>query len=135
MVQDDHAEKIIARVKAKEKDSKPRPDKPMWHTPKSSSQPRRRDTCATEVKSLSKTQSVRGGMAPGQARVNKLYFFKNEHVVSFFKLLQKNNKFKLLEVRRPEEVGKTNDPSYCLYHRMLGHPTRITTYSRMFFRF
>jgi len=45
-------------------------------------------------------------------------------VVSLFKLLQKSNRLKLPEIRRPEEVGKTEDPSYCLYHRMLGHPTK-----------
>lgn len=40
-----------------------------------------------------------------------------------FKLLQKGNKIKLFEPRRPEKVGKTDDPNYCLYHRMLGHST------------
>jgi len=45
-------------------------------------------------------------------------------VDSLFKLLQKSNKLKLLEARCPEEVGKIDDPSYCLYHRMLGHPTK-----------
>ena len=35
-----------------------------------------------------------------------------------------SNKLKLLEIRWPEEVRKTNNPSYCLYHRMLGHPTK-----------
>ena len=28
------------------------------------------------------------------------------------------------EPRHPEEVGKIDNPSYCLYHRMLGHPTK-----------
>jgi len=45
-------------------------------------------------------------------------------VVSLFKLLQKSNKLKLPEVRRPHEVGKIDDPNYYLYHRMLGHPTK-----------
>ena len=40
---------------------------------------------------------------------------------SLFKLLQKSNKLKLSEARRPEEAGKTDDSSYCLYHRILGH--------------
>jgi len=40
-----------------------------------------------EVKSPSKTQSVRGGMASGQSRANKLYSYKDEHVVFLFKLL------------------------------------------------
>jgi len=45
-------------------------------------------------------------------------------MVSLFKLLQKSNKLKLLEIRRPYEVRKIDDPNYCLYHRMLGHPTK-----------
>jgi len=40
------------------------------------------------------------------------------------KLLQKSNRLKLPEIRRPEEVGKTEDPNYCLYHRMLEYPTK-----------
>jgi len=95
----------------------------MLHALESFSQPRRRDTLETEVKSPSKPQSVRGGR-DGQSRANKLYSFKDEHVVSLFKLLQKNNKLKLLEAICPEEAGKTDDPSYYLYHRMLGHPTK-----------
>jgi len=63
-------------------------------------------------------------MAPGQPRTNKSYSVKDEHVVSLFKLLQKSNRLKLLEIRCPEEVGKTDDPNYCLYRRMLGHPTK-----------
>ena len=45
-------------------------------------------------------------------------------MVFLFKLLQKSNRLKLSEIRRSEEVEKTDDPSYCLYHRMLGHPTK-----------
>jgi len=78
-------EEIVAKVRAEEKDSKPRLDKPTRHPPESSSQLRRSDTLAMEVKSPSKTQSVRGSMAPGQACANKLYFFKDEYTVSLFK--------------------------------------------------
>ena len=92
VLQGEQAEEIVARVRAEEKDSKLRPDKLMRRVPESSSQPRRRDTLATKVKSPSKSQLVRGGMAPGQSRANKLYSFKDEHVVSLFKLLQKSNK-------------------------------------------
>jgi len=63
-------------------------------------------------------------MASEKVRANKLYSFKDEHVVSLFKLLQKSNKLKLPEARRPEEAGKTDDPNYYLYHRMLGHPSK-----------
>jgi len=45
-------------------------------------------------------------------------------VVSLFKLLEKSNKLKLLEARCPKEVGKVDDPSYCLNYKMLGHPTK-----------
>ena len=41
-----------------------------------------------------------------------------------FKLLNKSNRLKLSEARRPEEVGKTDNPNYCLYYRILGHPTK-----------
>ena len=79
---------------------------------------------ALKVKSPPKTQSVRRGMASSQPHENKSYSFKDEHVVSLFKLLQKSNRLKLPEIRRPEEVGKKKDPNYYLYHRMLGHPTK-----------
>jgi len=124
VLQGKQAKEIVASVKAEGKDSKPRPDKPMRYAPESSSQPRRRDTLAMKVKSPSKTQLVKGRMAPDQARANKLYSFKDEHVVSLFKLLQKSNRLKLLEIRCPEEAGKTDNPSYYLYHRMLGHSTK-----------
>jgi len=31
---------------------------------------------------------------------------------------------KLPEARRPEKVGQTDNPNYCLYYRMLEHPTK-----------
>ena len=63
-------------------------------------------------------------MTPDQPRANKSYSFKDEHVVSLFKLLQKSNRLKLLKIRCPEEVGKTDDPNYYLYHKILGHSTK-----------
>ena len=56
-------------------------------------------------------------------RANKQYSFKDEHV-SLFKLLYEGNKLKLLEVKRPEEVGKTDNPNYYLYHKMLEYLTK-----------
>jgi len=88
----------------------------------------------TEIKSPSKTQSVRGEMAPGHAHANKSYSFKDEHVVSLLKLLQKSNMLKLSKIRSPKEVEKTDDPNYYLYHRMLGYPTRTATSLKMSFR-
>ena len=63
-------------------------------------------------------------MAHVQPRGNKSYSFKDKHVVSLFKLLQKSNRLKLSEIRCPEEVGKTENPNYYLYQMMLGHPTK-----------
>ena len=77
-----------------------------------------------EVKPPSKPKSTRGNNSSEQVRANKQYSFKDGHVVSLFKLLHKRNKFKLLEERHPEEVGKIDEPNYCLYHRKLGHPTK-----------
>jgi len=53
----------------------------------------------------------------------KMYSFKDEQVASIFHLLHKSNKLKLPEARRPNEVGRTNDPNYCLFHRMVHYPT------------
>jgi len=63
-------------------------------------------------------------MASSQPHANKLFSFKDKHLISLFKLLQKSNQLKLPKIRRPEEVEKSDDPSYYLYHRMLGHPTK-----------
>ena len=92
--------------------------------PEASFQAKRKDTLATETNSPSKLQLARGGNSSSQPRSNKQYSFKDEHVNSLFKLLNKSNRLKLPEVRHPEEVGKTDNPNYCLYHRMLRHPTK-----------
>ena len=51
------------------------------------------------------------------------YYFVDKHVVIIFHLLKKGNKLKLPEARHPDEVGRTNDPNYYLFHRMINHPT------------
>ena len=38
-------------------------------------------------------------------------------------MLYKVNKLKLPKVRCPNEVGRTNDTNYCLFHKMVHHPT------------
>ena len=43
--------------------------------------------------------------------------------MTIFHLLHKGNKLKLPEVWRPDKVGHTNDPNYCLFSRMVHHPT------------
>ena len=44
-------------------------------------------------------------------------------MVIIFHLRHKENKLKLPDARRPNEIGRTNDPKYCLFHRMIHHPT------------
>ena len=90
MLQDEQAEEIVARVKAEEKDTKPRPDKSTRRAPETS-QLRRMDTLAIEVKSSFKPKSARGNSSADEARANKQYSFKDEHVVFLFKLLHKSN--------------------------------------------
>ena len=77
-----------------------------------------------ETTSRVKPQPPRGGNTSSMMRANKQYSFKDKHVISLFKLLHKNDKLKLPEAMRPEEVGKTDDPNYCLNHRIVEHPTK-----------
>ena len=44
-------------------------------------------------------------------------------MVTIFHLLNKSNKLKLPDAIRPEEVGRASDANYCLFHRMVHHPT------------
>ena len=53
-----------------------------------------------------------------------MYSFKDEQVVIIFHLIHKGNKLKLPKVRRPNEVRRTNDPNYCLFHKIVHHPIR-----------
>ena len=118
--QGEQVEEIIARVKAEK--NKPRPEKSTRRTPEVSFQSKRKETLLTEMKSPIKPQPTRGGSSSSsQPCANRQYSFKDEHIDSLFKLLNKSNRLKLPEVRCPEEVGKTDNPNYCLYHRMLGH--------------
>jgi len=66
LLQDEQAKEIVVRVKAEEKESIPRPEKPMRYAPVSSSQLRRRDILATEAKSPYKPKPVRGSNSSEQ---------------------------------------------------------------------
>jgi len=61
VLQGEQTEDTIARVKAEEKESKPRPDKSTRHAPETS-QLRRKDTLTTEVKSPSKPKPLEGAI-------------------------------------------------------------------------
>ena len=87
--QGEQAEEIIARVRTEE--NKPRLEKSTRRASEISFQSKIKDTLVTETKSLVKSQPIRGGSSSSQPRANKQYAFKDEHVDSLFKLLNKNN--------------------------------------------
>ncbi|KAL0320191.1 UNVERIFIED_CONTAM: hypothetical protein Sradi_5280600 [Sesamum radiatum] len=52
----------------------------------------------------------------------KQYPFLDSDVSGIFDDLLNANLIELPEMKRPEEAGKTDDPKYCKYHRLVGHP-------------
>nr|CAD1838498.1 unnamed protein product [Ananas comosus var. bracteatus] len=58
-----------------------------------------------------------------EERKNKIYPFKRDKVKKIFRDALKSS-LQLPKPRRLEEVGKTNDPNYCLYHQMISHPIK-----------
>jgi hypothetical protein len=92
-----------------------------------SSQSKGKETMVIEMpkgtSSLPQKTGSGGGSNQESRPPQRQYSFKEEQVVTIFHLLNKGNKLKLPEVKRPEEVGRVNDPNYCLYHRMVHHPT------------
>lgn len=64
----------------------------------------------------------------------KTYTFNNNIVDTWFQPLENSGKFKLLEIRHPDEVGNVRDPNYCKQHKMLGYPTKSYYHSKIFFK-
>ena len=52
----------------------------------------------------------------------KNYPFLESDVPGIFDDLVKEKLIDLPEMKRPDEAGKVNDPNYCKYHRLVGHP-------------
>ena len=52
---------------------------------------------------------------------NEHFYFKYDAPKMLDKLLEKGL-VELPESRRPEEIGRTNDPNYCKYYRIINHP-------------
>ena len=104
----EQAEEIIVRVKAEEKENKPRQEKSMRRTPEQSFQSKRKDTLTIETTSSNLNQ-LEGVIL--QAKCMPISnTLSNEHIVALFKLLLKSNKFKLPEAKRPEEVARQMIP-------------------------
>src|SRR5438270_1421393 len=83
--------------------------------------PVKKETLAADTQQASSSRPTGGGFID-QSQVK--YLFKDDKVKALFKMLDKGSQLKLPEPRNPEDVGKTNDSRYCLYHRGLGHPTK-----------
>ncbi|KAH0754816.1 hypothetical protein KY290_025086 [Solanum tuberosum] len=52
----------------------------------------------------------------------KDYPFLDSDVSSIFDELLEMKLFELPEMKRPNEAGRSDDPKYCKYHRLVGHP-------------
>ena len=52
----------------------------------------------------------------------KTYPFPDADVRGMLEDLLEKNVIKLPECKHPEEMGRTNDPKYCMYHRVVSHP-------------
>src|SRR3954463_16571883 len=81
----------------------------------------KKETLAADTQQASSSRPNGGGFM-GRSQIK--YFFKDEKVEALFKMLSKGGQLKLPEPRNPKDVGNTDDPRYCLYHRGLGHPTK-----------
>ncbi|XP_019184273.1 PREDICTED: uncharacterized protein LOC109179164 [Ipomoea nil] len=65
----------------------------------------------------------RGGRRPTiEERQEKTYPFMDSDVCPMFDELLKLRLIELPEMKRPEEASRVDDPHYCKYHRLLGHP-------------
>ncbi|KAH0734304.1 hypothetical protein KY285_010011 [Solanum tuberosum] len=52
----------------------------------------------------------------------KDYPFLDSDVSAIFDELLEMKLFELPEMKRPDEAGRNDDPKYCKYHRLVGHP-------------
>ncbi|XP_070010656.1 uncharacterized protein [Nicotiana sylvestris] len=52
----------------------------------------------------------------------KEYPFLDFDVIAIFEELLELKLIELPKMKRLDEVGRTNDPNYCKYHRLIGHP-------------
>ena len=52
----------------------------------------------------------------------KTYLFPNADVQGMLENLLEKNVIKLQECKCPKEMGRTNNPKYCVYHRVVSYP-------------
>ena len=89
-----------------------------------SSQAKGKETMSIELSGDVQSKAKKSGFNSQESKFPlKQYSFKDNQVVIIFHLLYKVNKLKLLDARHPNKIGRMNDPKYCLFHRMIHHPT------------
>ena len=57
-----------------------------------------------------------------QEMQEKQYPFPDSDISNMLDHLLELKLIELPEMKRPEEANQTNDPKYCKYHRLIGHP-------------
>ncbi|MCQ7416343.1 hypothetical protein NP118_23335 [Salmonella enterica] len=55
-------------------------------------------------------------------RQEKVYPFPDSDISDMLEQLLEKQLIELPECKRPEEMGRVNDPNYCKYHRVISHP-------------
>src|SRR4051812_47120197 len=110
---------MIALMKAEEKNKVPRGGRPPPR--RNQHLPAKKETLVADTQQASISHPTRSGFMD---RSQVKYSFKDDKVEALFKMLSKSEQMKLPEPRSPEEVSKTDDPRYRLYHRGLGHPIK-----------
>src|SRR3954470_6501606 len=114
------AQELVALVRAEEKNNRtPRGGGPPPR--RNQDPPTKKKTLAADMQQASSSRPIGGGFID---RSQVKYSFKDDKVEALFKMLNKGCQLKLPEPRNPENMGKTDNPHYCLYHRALGHPTK-----------
>jgi len=57
-------------------------------------------------------------------REQRVYLFPDEDVPNILERLVQLKLIELPERKQPEDIGKVDDPNYCKYHCIIGHPIR-----------
>ena len=81
----------------------------------------RRGTNANE-KRLERWQKNEVRRLTFKEREQKVYPFPDEDVPNILEQLLQLKLIELPECKRLEDMGKVDDPNYCKYHRIIGHP-------------
>ncbi|XP_020258883.1 uncharacterized protein LOC109835314 [Asparagus officinalis] len=118
--QGEQVENMIKRLEAEE----PHPKKGAAEPSMPRNPPRSR---GKEIRTVDSAPAPKPAQKPKprpfEQRPPRQYDFREDQVVATLDTLLKSSRIKLSEVTKPKEANKTNDSSYCVYHRFLGHHT------------